>query len=394
MKNSFQLFRLFRIPVKIHWTFLLLIGYLVIDAVYKGNDFIGVALLLLMVFLIFLSVTLHEYGHALTARTYGVDTEDIVLSPIGGVARLARIPEKPVQELMVTIAGPLVNIVIALVCALLFHFLYSGSPVSLDGLQGTLFFLSQSLGQLFTDESIAVEGIGHLSLILITLMYMNLALFLFNLIPAFPMDGGRIFRALLSMNMNRVKATKIASYLGRSLAFIIGGLALGAQFDLLQPYIPSFFHNPFLIFIGYFIFQAAKNEYQHVLSTDFIKSHTAMDLSEESVIIYDDENVQTVFEKIALNSEQVYLVHDRLGNISGTIKKSEVQQKNHSGHANICIEYLLTEDFTIFPSDSTIQTVGEYIQTNPDSLIAIQKIGDSTFRYITYFSLQKKLHTL
>ena len=152
----------------------------------------GVAFILLL----FAAVTLHEYGHALTARKFGIRTRDITLYPIGGVARLERMPEKPIQELWVALAGPAVNVVIA---AVLFAYLLVSNALV-------------PLNQLTLTTGSFIER----------LMIVNISLVLFNLIPAFPMDGGRVLRAILAMNMDYVKATNIAAIIGQGAALLFG----------------------------------------------------------------------------------------------------------------------------------------------------------------------------
>ncbi|NNE25533.1 MAG: site-2 protease family protein [Saprospiraceae bacterium] len=217
------------IPVKVHWSFgliLLLIGYIIYD---EGFNFQESAALILYVFSLFLCVILHEYGHALAARRYGVGTEDIILSPIGGLARLHRIPENPKQELVIAIAGPLVNLIIALI----------------------LFLIILIVGQfeLTQQESMTmlIHPIGFIQMVLL----LNIVLFVFNLIPAFPMDGGRILRAGLSLKLDRLKATRIASITGRflSVVFMVVGV---------------YYSHYALIFIGLFVYIMAFKEYQYL----------------------------------------------------------------------------------------------------------------------------------
>ena len=145
---------------------------------------------------LFVCVLLHEYGHALSARRYGVQTRDIVLMPIGGVARLERMPEKPMQEFIVAIAGPMVNVGIAIILMLLIWIF--ADPVHLE-------LLRTALMQKDGEEAIEEAGIQIPQLLqfAVNLTATNIALVLFNMIPAFPMDGGRVFRALLSMRTGR-----------------------------------------------------------------------------------------------------------------------------------------------------------------------------------------------
>ena len=221
---SWQIAKVAGIPIRVHATFLIFIVFIYV-ALAQGQG-PAVALETVAFFLaIFGCVVLHELGHALTARRYGVRTRDITLLPIGGVARLERIPEKPSQEIAVALAGPAVNVLIAGV--LLAIFVGGGGTLSPENL-GTL------------------EG-GFLE----RLLAYNVFLALFNLIPAFPMDGGRVLRALLATRLDYLRATRIAANVGQGIAllFVIWGIKVG---------------NPFLLFIALFVFIGAGQEAQAV----------------------------------------------------------------------------------------------------------------------------------
>ena len=198
----------FGIGVYIHWSFWLLVGYIALK--YAGLGGIGGMLNgVAFIFGVFGCVVLHELGHSLAARRYGIGTRDITLYPIGGVASLESMPRKPVQELVIALAGPAVNVVIAVVLGLLLSL----------GIQDRL---------------------------LVNLFYTNIALVLFNLLPAFPMDGGRVLRAGLSMLMPRERATSVAATTGKVFAVIMGLVGL--------------FSNPMLVLIAVFVWMAASAE--------------------------------------------------------------------------------------------------------------------------------------
>lgn len=208
------------IDVYVHATFLLLVGWLAYRH-YRAGDTLAATLAgIVFVLAIFACVVLHEYGHALTARRYGVRTRDIILLPIGGVARLERIPDDPRQELWVAIAGPAVNVVIA---TLLFAWL-------------------RLTGTMVPAEQLAVEQGPFFQ----RLMLVNIFLVVFNLIPAFPMDGGRILRAFLALRLPYARATQIAATIGQALALLFGFLGL--------------IGNPFLLFIALFVWIGAAQE--------------------------------------------------------------------------------------------------------------------------------------
>jgi Zn-dependent protease/CBS domain-containing protein len=228
---SLNLGKVLGIEVKIHLTFFLLLFWF--GFIYFSQGGTQAALEgLLFIILLFACVLLHEFGHALAARRYGIPTKDITLLPIGGVARLQRMPDKPQQELVVALAGPAVNVVIALV---IFIVLLAGGRQNLD------------VTQLGSPES------GLLQRLLVT----NIWLVLFNLIPAFPMDGGRVLRALLAMRLPYARATRIAASIGQGMAFLFGFLGL--------------LYNPFLIIIALFIFLGASQEASSATLRDMMK---------------------------------------------------------------------------------------------------------------------------
>jgi len=209
--------------VRIHITFLLFLVWIFAASYVSGGADAAWSSLLFTV-LLFLCVLAHEFGHIFTARAFGVATPDVTLLPIGGVARLERIPEEPGQELLIALAGPLVNVVIAI---------------------GLVIFANADLstGHLAQMEDGRISMVDRLAAV-------NLFLALFNMIPAFPMDGGRVLRALLAIRLGHVRATEVAAAIGQACAFVLGFLGL--------------FFNPILIFIAIFVYLAAASEAQLV----------------------------------------------------------------------------------------------------------------------------------
>lgn len=206
--------------VRIHITFLLFLVW-IFGASYVSDGAGAAWTSLVFIVLVFLCVLLHEFGHIFTARAFGVQTPDVVLLPIGGVARLERIPEKPLEEFLIAIAGPLVNVVIAGILLL-----FAGAN------------LTSNAAAVAVDNA-KIPMVDRLAAV-------NLFLALFNLIPAFPMDGGRVLRAALSARFGFVRATEIAASIGQGFAFLLGFVGL--------------FYNPILIFIAIFVYLAAASE--------------------------------------------------------------------------------------------------------------------------------------
>lgn len=220
MKWQWKLIRIAGIDVYMHATFLLLIGWVALSHWTEQHSWMAVLSGVIFILLLFAFVVMHEYGHALTARRFGIKTRDITLYPIGGIARLERMPEKPIEELWVALAGPAVNVVIAI-------FLLS------------YLFITRTF-VLMSDLTISTGPFIE------RLMMVNLWLVLFNLIPAFPMDGGRVLRALLGLRLEYLQATQIAAAIGQGIALLFGFVGL--------------FSNPFLVFIALFVWMGAAQE--------------------------------------------------------------------------------------------------------------------------------------
>lgn len=220
MKWSWKITRLAGIDVYLHATFFLLIAWIALSYWHMGGSLAAFFNAVAFIALLFACVVLHELGHALAAQHYGIKTRHITLLPIGGVAMLEGMPEDPKQEILVSLAGPAVNLVIVAVIYL--WLIISDTLVPVDGFNlNSISFLER-------------------------LMLVNIILAVFNMLPAFPMDGGRVLRASLAMRMNRRRATKIAASFGQFIALFLG--------------VMGFFYNPFLIVIALFIWIGATAE--------------------------------------------------------------------------------------------------------------------------------------
>lgn len=220
MKWSLKIGKYAGIDVYMHVTFLLLVGWVAYMHWQQGQSISAAVAGVIFILAVFLCVVLHEYGHALTARRYGIKTRDIILLPIGGVARLESLPTQPMQELWVALAGPAVNIVIAVALTL------------------------------WLWVTAAIEPLQSLTLttgpFLERLLVVNLFLVVFNMIPAFPMDGGRVLRALLATRKDYARATQIAASIGQGIAVFFGIVGL--------------FYNPMLLLIAFFVWIGAGQE--------------------------------------------------------------------------------------------------------------------------------------
>jgi len=220
MKWSIRIGRFSGIDVRMHITFLLLVGWVALVYWRQGQSVSAAVAGVAFILSVFLCVILHEFGHALAARRYGIKTRDIILLPIGGVARLEKMPTNPLHELCISIAGPAVNVVIAAALFIWLKLSASFDPLAV---------MTTTTGPFF--ERILV---------------VNLFMIVFNMIPAFPMDGGRVLRAVLAMRSGHRRATQIAASIGQGIAVFFGVIGL--------------FYNPFLMFIALFVWFGASQE--------------------------------------------------------------------------------------------------------------------------------------
>ena len=281
MRWSISIGKIAGTVVRIHVTFLiflLIIGILV----FRQNGAEAAWDAVAFITLVFACIVLHEFGHILVARFFGVKTRDVTLFPIGGVANIERMPERPYQELLVAIAGPLVNLSIFLGLSLLF---------------------SKQLSD-FDIEKINDTGTS----LAIRIAAANLILMIFNLLPAFPMDGGRVLRALLAMWTTKSKATKIAASIGQGMALLIGFM--------------GFFGNPMLIVIAAFIFIAAGSEAETAAFHDIIHDLTIRDaMLEAPARLHPSDTIRKAIDHLLGSTENEFLVIDQAGPEIGTITR-------------------------------------------------------------------------
>jgi len=271
--------------IRIHITFLLFLIWIFLAGLASGSVNDALNSLLFMV-LLFGCVLLHEFGHIFTARAFGVATPDVTLLPIGGVARLERIPEKPSEEFLVAIAGPLVNVAIAIV-------LIAVAPTHLSAVH------------LAAMESPKVSMIDRLAEV-------NLFLALFNMIPAFPMDGGRVLRALLAIRLGHLRATEIAAMIGQWTAFGLGFVGLLS-------------YNPILIFIAIFVYLAAASEARMVslraMSRDVPVTAAMMT---QFATLTPNEQIDAAVETLMRTSQTEFPVVDDNHRLLGVVGRAEI----------------------------------------------------------------------
>ncbi len=287
MRGAYRIARIAGIDVKVHWTFLILLGWFFLSYYNQTNQIESGLYAIGFVLAVFACVVAHEFGHALMARRYGIRTRDITMLPIGGLASLERIPEKPSEELAVALAGPAVNV---LILGILWVFLFATGQL---GSLNNYLVAPDPLDPRFFAENLFVA---------------NLALVVFNLIPAFPMDGGRVLRALLAMRWDRAKATRFAAGIGRTLA--VGMIFLG------------FFSNFWLVFIGLFVYLGAGAESRQVSTRTALSGYRVSDvLMTKYTPLYEHQSLQTAVEVVLAGQEKEFLVLDLDGMVVGVLTR-------------------------------------------------------------------------
>jgi Zn-dependent protease/CBS domain-containing protein len=318
--GSFMLGRAFGINVKVHWTFLLLLLFFAGYGYVQSGNLFGALLATGLVVVLFVFVVLHEYGHSLVAQRLGIEVRDITLLPIGGLARMSAIPEKPSDEVKIAIAGPLVNVVLA---AILYGIAYLGFG---------------SAGLRVPDLTVSGISLGG---VLSYLAFINVILAGFNFIPAFPMDGGRVLRGLLAARMGAVRATDISAAIGQgfAFAFFLVGLLAG---------------DFFLALIAVFIFFGANGEVQMVRQRELMRGLAVSDVMGtrprlETVSPY--HTFGQVLDMVIHGYQEDFPVPDEDGNLVGMLTRREILAAAHSPDRFDYVRDLMRTKFpTLSPS--------------------------------------------
>src|SRR6266704_5068003 len=306
---SLPIFRIAGIQLRIHVTFVLLIAWLAFGYYAQGGS-PAAAEGVIFVLLLFLCVVLHEFGHALAAKAFGINTPDITLLPIGGVARLERIPEEPKQELVIAAAGPAVTAIIAL----------------------SLFVVIASRGG--TEFGASLQS-GDL---VVNLFKINVWLLLFNLIPAFPMDGGRVLRALLATRLSYARATQVAATVGQAFAFFFGIIGLFGVPGIYNP-------NPFLIFIAFFVYIGASQEAALAQMRDVSRRFPVSSaMVREFRSLPESATLEEAVDALLATSQHDFPVVDEAGKVAGILTRHDLIAALRKGDSAIRVGDVMRRD--------------------------------------------------
>src|SRR5215212_8561303 len=329
MGGSFKIGRAFGIDVKVHWTFLLLLGFFGFTAYQQSGSLSSALVTVVIIVALFFCVLLHEYGHSLVARRFGIEIRDITLLPIGGLARLKSLPDKPWDEVKIAIAGPLVNVVLA--------------PI--------FFGIALLLGGSLTAPPDILQGVQSAGQVFVYLGYINVALVVFNLIPAFPMDGGRVLRGLLATRLGPVRATDISSAVGQffAAAFFLVGLLVG---------------NFLLALIAVFIFFGASGEAQMVRQREMMRGLLVSDVMgsrrrTETVTPY--HTFGQVLDMVIHGYQEDFPVMDENGDLMGMITRNEIMAAAHSPDRYASVRDVMKTDVPTISPDADLFADGARI---------------------------------
>lgn len=334
MRGTFHLIKIFGINIDIHITFFLLLGFFFLLLGFKG---------LVLIVGVFFFVTVHELCHSLAALHFGIKVKQITLLPIGGVASMSEIPSKPYQELVISLAGPLSNV---LVIAVFYYPLRA-----LIGNEALMYPFYVITGQ--------VKYTGQFN-VLAHIYWINLVLAVFNMIPAFPMDGGRVLRAVLSYRMNYKEATAIA-------------VRLGHIFALLFAYIGIVRGNIFLLLIAAFIYMAASSEGLQVKVAETIKRYSVRDvLARNFIHIKKDVTLSKILEFVFHTHQEDFLVMED-GRLEGVITRRDVMRALHEKGKEVTAGQIMRTDIPPVEVDQKLHVVQKLMLKHNTSAMPVKK---------------------
>ena len=323
MSWSLRIARIAGTEIRIHITFILFLAWIGF-AYHQTHGAAAAVHGVLFLTLLFACVLLHELGHALAARLFGIPTPDITLLPIGGVARLQRMPDRPFQEIVVALAGPAVNVVIAFVLVV-----GAGATIA-----------ARYLGDLAGRPE---ELVNRLATV-------NVMLVLFNLIPAFPMDGGRVLRALLAMRTTYGRATRIAAGVGQGFAFLFGFAGL--------------FGNPMLIFIALFLYLGASQEAAVAGLKDIADWMSVSDAMVTEVMPLEvHATIGDAVEALLRTSQHEFPVVDAAGRVHGVLTRDDMIRGLKEGGPGLAVTAAMRRDIPVVSERASFEEAFELMQS-------------------------------
>jgi len=340
MKGSLALGRIAGIRLSVHWTFILILIYAFSIYYQRAQDPLEGLMGVLFILALFICVVLHELGHALTAKSFNIMTKSITLLPIGGIARLEKFPEKPKEELLVVVAGPLVNVVIAFLIYL-------------------LLYATNNLPSFTEEPENLVELTG--AVFLFNLLVANVVLAVFNFIPAFPMDGGRILRALLSFKFSREKATRIAAGIGQFIAILF--------------FFVGFYFNIWLVLIGVFIFLGAGAEAEFEISKTALSGHKVRDvLMKKFIVLLPEDTLEKAVQYLLDGQAQEFVVAKN-EKVLGILSRDELIKGLSADGNKSKVSDAMRKDYLTLDPDMPLQEVYQKIMQTKCPVAPVMENG-------------------
>ncbi len=337
MKTTFRLTKIFGIDIEIHFTFLLLLAFFFAFLGWNG---------LALIVGVFFFVTMHELCHSLVALHYGIKVKKVILLPIGGVAQMPEMPKKPKQELLISLAGPLSNIIVVIV---FFYPLYA-----LIGKDALIHPFMVITGQApYTAE---LNVLAHI-------YWINLILAVFNMLPAFPMDGGRVVRALLTYKLGYKEATHVAVKLGHIFALVFG-------------YIGLVHGNILLLVIAVFIYMSASGEGVQVDIQETIKNYTIRDvLADEFIRLDPDASLGKVLEIMFHSHQEDFPVMEE-GRMIGFLTRRRVVQAAHERSKDVSCRDIMRHDIPAIYTDTSLDHVQKLMRKYMTTAMPVEDSGN------------------
>jgi len=333
---SWRLGAIAGIPIRVHVTLALLLVWIAISYSVHGLGPTATVIGVLLVIAVFATIVVHELGHAMMARRFGVQTREILLLPIGGIASIAQLPERPSQELAIALVGPAVNVALAAV-------LWLGIVVTgHDPWIGE----ATSIGSGFATQ----------------LMWINLGLAAFNLVPAFPMDGGRVLRAVLTMRLGRVRATEAAARVGIAFAIVLG--------------VAGLWTNPWLAVIALVVWVGARQELEMVRLGAVIADvpvSAAMTRQVETVGL-DDPLERAAALLVRSGQEQVPIVER--GETFGVLTRHDIAAGLAEAGPNATVAAAPHHAAIVATPEERLAVVVEQLRSSPDTIVVVEDHGD------------------
>lgn len=360
MHGSIRIISVRGINIFLHWTFLLLLGWVLLVNADPGSNILELSWALLFMGALIVTVLLHELGHAITAMEYGIQAKNIVLLPFGGIASIEKFPGNPRQELLISLSGPLMNLIMAGILKIIFP------------------------GDTVIPENFRQVSITHGHDFILNLFLANLVIAVFNLIPAFPLDGGRIFRALLAFKLNYIRATFIASLTGK----IIAAVMIGAGILMYSPLLPV---------AGFFIIFAEDTEEYYLRVRSLVKNIRLKDvlMLDYSSLQY-DITVREASEMLMHNHSDFFVIlrnEEPIGSVS-RLKIISALAENKGEHL---VNDLSRYNKEVLEADLPVDEVLEKLAENDKKLYpVIDKgyfSGVVSLNHIIEFLLLQKAHT-